>query len=59
MGQALGAWVLSQRAEARALKPTPLPDGTRLGHAINRVLLSGMDGVVGTKLAASLRQAES
>ena len=55
VGQALGAWIFFQRAEARALKPTPLPDGTRLGHAITRVLVGKMDGVVGTRIAASLR----
>ena len=55
MGQALGAWIFFQRPEARALKTTPLPRGTRLGHAINRVLLGRRDGVVGTKVVASVR----
>ena len=46
MGQALGAWIFFQRPEARALKTTPLPGGTRLGHAIKGVLMGRMDGVV-------------
>ena len=55
MGQALGAWDILSTAEARALKTSPLPRGTRLGHAINRVLLGRRDGVVGTKVVASVR----
>ncbi len=48
--------MFSQRAEARASKPTPLPDGTRLGRAINEFLVGRMCRVVGTKIAASLRE---
>ena len=55
MGQALGTWMFFQRPEARALKTTPLPGGTRLGHAINRLFLGGTGGVVGTKVVAFLR----
>ena len=52
-GASLNCWMVFQQAGTWVSRPTPLPDGTRLGHAINFYISGQIEEMIGASIAAT------